>query len=206
MPPRPVETMNTARYIVAVLLLVGLPPGVMLWFFIHPFASFWRKLGPVWTYGILSPLVLLYIVGVFLARDLLLATDYGTSYATIALAAACLVVGIWIAIARRKLLTAGVLSGLPELSEKRYPGTLLSEGIYGRMRHPRYVEVLLVSLAYALFSNYLGTYVLVLLAVPAIYLVVVIEERELRERFGEAYDEYCRRVPRFIPRGRKGPR
>ncbi len=202
MPPRRVETMNTARYFVAVVLLIGLPPGIMLWFFIHPFASFWRKLGPVWTYSILSLPILLFMAAVFLARDLLLATDYGTSYFSMAAAVICLIGGILIAIARRKLLTAGVLSGLPELSEERYPGELLCEGIYGRIRHPRYIEVFLFSLAYALFANFLGTYVMVLLLVPAIYLVVLIEERELGERFGEAYVEYCGRVPRFIPRGR----
>jgi protein-S-isoprenylcysteine O-methyltransferase Ste14 len=29
--------------------------------------------------------------------------------------------------------------------------------------------------------------------------VVLLEERELRDRFGAEYDEYCRRVPRYIP-------
>jgi len=195
--------MTTARYVVAVLLLMSLPPGVFLWFFIHPFASFWRRLGPVWTYSILSVPVVLYMAGVFFARDLLVGVDYGTSYVAIALAIVCGVGGARIAIARRKLLTAGVLTGMPELSEARYPGTLLNEGIYARVRHPRYVEILLLSLAYALFANYLGAYVLILLLLPAIYLLVVIEERELRDRFGEAYEDYCRRVPRFVPRGRE---
>ena len=194
--------MNTARYVVAVLLLMSLPPGLLLWFFIHPFASFWRRLGPVWTYSILSVPVLLYMSGVFFARSRLLGVDYGTSYATIAVAVVGAAGGAWIVIARRKLLTAGILAGMPELSEDRYPGTLLSEGIYGRIRHPRYIEVFLFSLAYALFANYLGPYIMVVLLVPAIYLLVVIEEHELRERFGKDYEEYCRRVPRFVPRRR----
>jgi protein-S-isoprenylcysteine O-methyltransferase Ste14 len=194
--------MDTARFVVAVLLMMSLPPGLFLWYFIHPFAGFWRRLGPMWTYSILSVPVVLYMGAVFFARDLLAGTDYGTSYITISLAVVCGLAGSWIALARRKLLTAGVLTGMPELSEERYPGTLLSEGIYGRIRHPRYVEVVLLSLAYALFSNYLGPYVMVLLLFPAIWLVVVIEERELRERFGEEYDQYCLRVPRFFPRFR----
>lgn len=195
--------MDTARYVVAVLLMMSLPPGVMLWFFIHPFASSWRRLGPVWTYAILSVPVVAYMVDVFLAREPLVGIDYGTSYVTIALAVVCGFAGARIAIARRNLLTTGVLAGLPELSEKRYPGTLLSKGIYGRIRHPRYVEVMSFSLAYALFANYLGAYVMVLILVPVMWFLVVIEERELRERFGAEYEEYCRRVPRFIPRGRE---
>jgi protein-S-isoprenylcysteine O-methyltransferase Ste14 len=32
---------------------------------------------------------------------------------------------------------------------------------------------------------------------------IAMEERELRRRFGASYEEYCRRVPRFIPSLRK---
>jgi protein-S-isoprenylcysteine O-methyltransferase Ste14 len=42
-------------------------------------------------------------------------------------------------------------------------------------------------------------------AVLAAYLVqlgmqLYLEERELKTRFGEAYERYCRLVPRFVPR------
>jgi len=41
-------------------------------------------------------------------------------------------------------------------------------------------------------------------AVAGVWLVLTLiaisfEERELRARFGAAYEEYCRRVPRFFP-------
>ena len=96
-------------------------------------------------------------------------------------------------------LTKRILAGIPELSADD-PGVLLQEGIYARIRHPRYIELLFWILGYALISNYLGTYVLFAITVPAIYLIVLMEEKELRDRFGEEYREYCRRVPRFIPR------
>ena len=38
------------------------------------------------------------------------------------------------------------------------------------------------------------------LCVPTLYLIVLLEERELRDRFGEEYEAYCRRVPRFVPK------
>jgi protein-S-isoprenylcysteine O-methyltransferase Ste14 len=88
---------------------------------------------------------------------------------------------------------------MPELSRSN-KGTLLTGGIYGTIRHPRYIEALFWSVAYALFANYVGAYVAVGLCIPVLYLIVVLEERELRGRFGAEYVAYCSRVPRFIPR------
>ena len=34
------------------------------------------------------------------------------------------------------------------------------------------------------------------------HLIAVLEERELRDRFGEEYEAYCRKVSRFLPRMR----
>jgi protein-S-isoprenylcysteine O-methyltransferase Ste14 len=192
--------MNTVRYYVALLVLVTLPPGILLWFFIHPFAMFWRKLGPIWTYGVLSLPTIGIMVGAFLLREPMLAIEYGTSVPLISLAAACICAAVFIQRKRRKHLSSAILTGIPEVSQKKDPGTLLTEGIYGRIRHPRYVELLLFVLAYSLFANFLATYVATLLSVPALYLVVLLEERELRQRFGSEYDEYCSSVPRFVPK------
>jgi protein-S-isoprenylcysteine O-methyltransferase Ste14 len=30
-------------------------------------------------------------------------------------------------------------------------------------------------------------------------IAILLEERELRNRFGVSYSQYCRRVPRFVP-------
>jgi protein-S-isoprenylcysteine O-methyltransferase Ste14 len=30
-------------------------------------------------------------------------------------------------------------------------------------------------------------------------IAIALEERELHKRFGVSYEEYCRRVPRFVP-------
>jgi len=39
--------------------------------------------------------------------------------------------------------------------------------------------------------------------VPLGYLMIVFEEQELIDRFGEEYRKYQQEVPRFIPRWRK---
>jgi protein-S-isoprenylcysteine O-methyltransferase Ste14 len=77
---------------------------------------------------------------------------------------------------------------------------LLTDGIYARMRHPRYVEVVLGTLVYCLIANYVGAYIVLGASVPVLYVVALLEERELRRRFGAAYEAYARRVPRFVPR------
>jgi protein-S-isoprenylcysteine O-methyltransferase Ste14 len=197
--------MNTARYVIAVLALVGTPPGVGLWFVIHPFARHWRRLGAGWTYTILTPPTLAIMYGLWALRHPLVGTDLGTNVATIAVAVVLLVATIIISANRRKVLTTSILVGVAELSESRYPGTLLTEGIYARIRHPRYVEVTLAVAAYVLFANYVGTYVLLLASIGALYLVVLLEERELIERFGDAYVQYAARVPRFVPRWSRRP-
>ncbi|UCC67895.1 MAG: hypothetical protein JSV79_12390, partial [Armatimonadota bacterium] len=90
--------------------------------------------------------------------------------------------------------------GVPQLSAGEYRGRLVTDGIYAHIRHPRYVQVGLGLAAVAAFTNYLAVYLIAVAYVPVIYLVVLLEERELRERFGEEYEQYCRRVARFLPR------
>ena len=69
-----------------------------------------------------------------------------------------------------------------------------------------------LALAGALFllataiSNHLATYVAAAISFPMIFLIVVLEERELRTRFGSDYLDYCRSVPRFVPRLSRPPR
>jgi protein-S-isoprenylcysteine O-methyltransferase Ste14 len=196
---------SALRYYLALLVIVAMPPGVALWVFIHPFARFWRRLGWRWTYLILALPAGGLGVAAFVGRDRLLAVEYGTSYPAVLLGLVCIVCAGFITRARRRQLTTAILAGLPELSPNEHPPRLLTEGIYGRIRHPRYVEAVLFVLGYALVSNYLAAYATFVLTLPALLLVVSLEERELRERFGQPYVDYCSRVPRFVPRRPPGP-
>lgn len=81
------------------------------------------------------------------------------------------------------------------------PRRLVEVGPYRRVRNPIYIAALLIVLGEAwLFLSvdlllYAGA-----LAVGFHLLVVTYEEPRLRARFGEQYDDYRRRVPRWIPR------
>ena len=95
--------------------------------------------------------------------------------------------------------TARYVIALPELRVGAGTGRLLHEGAYAWVRHPRYLAGMLVALSIAVFANNLATWVLAVACVPLLYLVTLVEERELVNRFGEEYRVYQRHVPRLIP-------
>jgi protein-S-isoprenylcysteine O-methyltransferase Ste14 len=76
----------------------------------------------------------------------------------------------------------------------------MTDGVFGKSRNPRYVNIVVALLGFSLILNYPAVYLVTLGMIPGIYLVVRLEERELADRFGEEYLAYCRRVPRFLPR------
>ena len=139
------------------------------------------------------------VVGLFQLRRPLLAVEFGTNYWLIGLGALILAATMALAWQRQKQLTIRILVGVPELAPDSHPQKLLTEGIYARIRHPRYVEAVAGILGCALIINYLAVYVIYIISLGAIYLIVNLEEKELRERYGGEYEDYCRRVPRFIP-------
>jgi protein-S-isoprenylcysteine O-methyltransferase Ste14 len=196
--------MDTLRYVLALVLVIAFPPALVFWLLVHPFARAWRRLGAGPTLAVLYALLILAMVGLFLARRPILAVEFGMRAPLAVLGALCLG-GAGIALrAVRRQLPLRVQMGVPELdahAEQR----LITEGIYAHLRHPRYVEMMLGLLGFALIANYLAGYVVFALGGVLIHVVVVLEERELRERFGSAWDEYARRVPRYLPRrGERG--
>ena len=56
------------------------------------------------------------------------------------------------------------------------------------------------SLLQDFLTNYLAMYILAVVVPLGLVLVARFEERELLDRFGEAYADYRRRVPTIIPR------
>src|SRR4030042_1932284 len=144
------------RYGVALLVLASHLPSLFLWLAIHPFSAFWRKIGPVWTYVILGIPVIAYIAGIWIFRKYLLGADLGANAFTMVLAGISVTGAFLLKRQIIKLLNFRKLSGFPELSKTSYPGELLTGGIYGVIRNPRYIEALLWVLGYSFFANYSG--------------------------------------------------
>jgi len=81
------------------------------------------------------------------------------------------------------------------------PKRLVARGLYGFVRNPMYVGVLLVIIGQALRFESVPTLWYALAAALFFHLfVVVYEEPALRGKFGESYTEYCKTVPRWLPK------
>jgi protein-S-isoprenylcysteine O-methyltransferase Ste14 len=100
-------------------------------------------------------------------------------------------------------LSIATAAGIQELSPNQRKGKLLRDGIYRVVRHPRYLSAGIGVIANALFIDYMGVFLMILLLFPAGYVMLVLEERELVDRFGEEYRQYQREVPRLLPRRRR---
>ncbi len=191
------------RYATALILLLTGPGSVLFWFPIHPLAAYWRRVGARWGYAAGFAVYGASAAVLATFRHPLLSVEFGTSAVTIALGIVLLALHVWLRRGWQQQLTKRTLFGLPELAPDRYPRVLLTEGIYARIRHPRYVEVILGCAGIACISNYLAAYGVVVFLTLAILALIPIEERELARTFGDAYEAYRRRVPALIPRVRK---
>jgi protein-S-isoprenylcysteine O-methyltransferase Ste14 len=79
--------------------------------------------------------------------------------------------------------------------------TVVDDGPYRACRNPLYVGSFVMGIGLGLFLKSLA-FAAGLGLVMSLYLwfVVPAEERYMRSRFGAAFDDYCRRVPGWIPR------
>jgi protein-S-isoprenylcysteine O-methyltransferase Ste14 len=109
-----------------------------------------------------------------------------------------LVLRTWLAGA---LATIGVAAWMACLDTFVRHGRGTPSAADARMRNPIMAAELLVIWAEVLYLSSWGV-VLYAAAITAAaqVMVVCVEEPELRERFGEGYDEYCRDVPRWLPK------
>lgn len=98
------------------------------------------------------------------------------------------------------------IAGVMALGKNRTPfpqpraGSMLVEhGIYARVRHPLYTSVMLATFGWALIWQSLVCFVAGLALIPFFHAKARREETILRQTFS-GYEDYARRVPRFLPR------
>ena len=77
---------------------------------------------------------------------------------------------------------------------------LVTNGLYGVVRHPQYLGIMIVTAAFLIQWPTIMTVAMWPILTYAYYRQAKKEERQMEERFGERYRQYEGRVPMLIPR------
>lgn len=183
----------------ALFLLIAIFPIPFFWFVIHPAIDFWRRAGIRW-YFIALPVWGGFGILLSSERQWVFAGRIPRSAWMWAVGAALLLFVIWLEMKRRRTFSHQVLLGIPELTPGHPAGGLVRSGVYAYVRHPRYLQCMMTLFAFAALTGSAGYFSLAVLTVLLYQIVAPLEERELRARYGKAYEDYAREVPRFLPR------
>jgi protein-S-isoprenylcysteine O-methyltransferase Ste14 len=181
-------------WLAAVVLFLQLPIP-LYWFVMHPQVEYWRRHRSAgYATGLLLSWLPVTILLVIFRRDLFRG-DRAPAWQIIA-GMALLVFEVWIFRRVSRALGSARLVGQTELAGG---GELERRGIYARMRHPRYTGSFLAIVGACLLAGTRVTWMVAALWLLLTRVAIAFEEHELRDRFGAAYEEYCRAVPRFFP-------
>ena len=86
-------------------------------------------------------------------------------------------------------------------TELREEHTLVTRGVYNRVRHPMYTAIWLLFLMQPLLDHNWIAGFSAPIAFGIMYVIrVPYEEAMMRQKFGSAYDEYCERSGRLVPK------
>ncbi len=169
------------------------------WLAIHPRAEYWRS----WQrspYRVLVPLwaVMWVALGVITApwRNLFLYTHLWAWVPAAFLSAA----GLWIYNRSGAGFSPAQLGGFPEVMPSHREQRLVTTGIRARVRHPVYLGHLCWMLAWSIGTGLMVCFGLTAFAVISGAAMIKLEDKELEQRFGQAFREYRLKVPAVLPR------
>jgi protein-S-isoprenylcysteine O-methyltransferase Ste14 len=189
--------MTFLHWFAGLILAVELPVPIY-WLVMHGGIGFWRRrdggrlpywvaVGAAWGLGG-------WLLYHFLRPQLFAATDRPAW--SIATGAALMLADVAIFAIAESELGGRRLVGQAELAAK---GELAVRGLYAHMRHPRYLGMMLGVLGSCALTGSQRLWIVSAVWWIAALGIIRIEERELRERFGAAYEAYAERVPELLP-------
>jgi protein-S-isoprenylcysteine O-methyltransferase Ste14 len=181
-------------WLAAIVLFLQLPIP-LYWFVVHPLVRFWRTrptaayvVGLLLSWPPVTAAVIVYRRELF-RQDLPPVASVVAGLALIAFEG-------WIFWRVHHDLGTARLVGKTELTGG---GEMARHGIYARIRHPRHTGSFLAIVGACLLAGTRATWIVAAVWLVLTLVAISLEERELRAHFGAAYEDYCRRVPPFLP-------
>ena len=155
-----------------------------------------NRKGPVEVVLLTLAMVSFFVPLIWIATPLLAFADFPLRPAPLVAGTLCLVLGLWLF--HRSHADLG--TNWSVTLQVRETHRLVTEGVYGRIRHPMYTALLLYSVGQALaLPNYVAgpSYGVAMVLLVAFRLGP--EERMMIEEFGERYAAYRARTKRLVP-------
>jgi len=79
---------------------------------------------------------------------------------------------------------------------------IINNGIYRYIRHPRFLSRLILSLGFGIIANNIFAILLAIIHFMPYYILMRVEDKKLKERYGNEVEQYHNKVPALIPRCR----
>lgn len=145
-----------------------------------------------------KPIVRIFILFTFLAPPIALPFTEGPKIGIPRPVA--LILGIVILVVNFviKILGQKEIGKIPALKSK---GKLVTQGIYGTVRHPLYMSNGLLAMGMAILFQSVYAFLFSIAYSLSYLLIIYFEEKDLLEKYGEEYLEYKRKVAwRMVPK------
>lgn len=187
--------MSVLEWLAGIVLFLQLPIP-LYWFALHPLMRFWRARphGAAFLAGVIFAWPPVTVLLILFRHEL---------FRSFAQPAAFIIAGLvlialegWIFWRVKRDLGGARLVGKTELSGG---GKIARTGIYGRIRHPRYTGSFLAIVGACLIAGTRTAWMVAMAWALLMLVAILLEEREMRRRFGAEFATYCRSVPRFLP-------
>jgi protein-S-isoprenylcysteine O-methyltransferase Ste14 len=184
---------------VALATIMLWPVIPLMWIPVHAATEFFRRLGRT-TYLFVAIFWIAAAYLIFLNRGIILSHRFEIPLLLSIAGLILFVAGTFLHIWTAALLTFPGIVGIHEISEPQ-GSRLVDRGPFSAVRHPTYLAHTMMFLGVFLFTGSISVGILTISDFIVVNAVIIpLEERELLQRFGGAYREYIKKVPRLIPR------
>jgi protein-S-isoprenylcysteine O-methyltransferase Ste14 len=152
-----------------------------------------HRFGDAGQLTLLAVFLVTWVIDSFVLRYSTFAAQYVSPYVRIPLGVVFLGLSIFLVREGMRIV----------FGEKRENPAVITEGVFGQMRHPLYLGSILFYVGLWSFTFSLFSALLVIIIIVFYHFIARHEEKLLVSKFGEEYKDYIKSVPMWVPRFRR---